>query len=656
MIKKTIKVIIILLIQIIEFFEYRNLDESQKVVKSFKLPEGYEIETDTGFKPVTYLHQTKRFKKFRIETESGKWIEGADKHIIFDENMNEIFIDQLVVGSLIQTRDGIEKIVSITSFNSKVGMFDLTVEDENHRFYSNDILSHNSIMTAIQILHYCCFNVEKNVLLLANKGKTVEEVLSKIKSIYLKLPLFLKPGIYKDNVTSMSFDNDCKIMTSATTADAGIGFSIDFLYADEFAHVPDNIARSFWKSIYPTLSSLKNSRCIITSTPNGFNLFYELYSDSLKKKNDFANMITYWYDVPGRDEKWKQSQIQNLGGNVALFNQEFGCQFTTENTILLDKNTIKRLNDNSVKYEHFVIDSFEDVEDLFYDNLKWHPEHYDRLMNGKFDKDGYPIFEEQRFVLAIDLAEGIGQDYSIINIFEISTMTEEEMRKLKRPKKDTDFIKLVQVGVFRSNTQKISDIARITMELVRLFGEDETLINYETNYNGDYFYKCLEDDEDFFSDLCIKTRHTQDARRPKPGVKMTRNKVNYCKDSKDLIRLNVVELTEEETVNEFKTFALNKKGSYSSQTGHDDLAMTVVGLIPGMKSDIFDEFAAEIVDTYSDEEVKLIFEIIEEKTNYKEDEIYDFEDEISKSLDPFANPNKLEDKINKQLNKGSIFG
>jgi hypothetical protein len=513
-----------------------------------------------------------------------------------------------------------------------------------------------SVMTAIQILHYCCFNVEKNVLLLANKDKTVKEIVEKIKVIYVKLPMFLKPGVFKSNDSSMIFDNDCKIMSSATTADAGIGFSIDFLYADEFAHVPNNIARSFWKSIYPTLSSLNNSKCIITSTPNGFNLFYEIYNRSLQGKNSFVNMVTYWYEVKGRDEKWKREQIENLEGNEALFNQEFGCQFTTENTILLDKNTIKRLNDNSVKFEHFVIDSFEDVEDLFYDNLKWHPEHYERLMNGEFDKDGYPIFEEQRFVLGIDLAEGIGQDYSIINIFEISTMTEEEMRKIKRPKKDTDFIKLVQVGVFRSNTQKISDIARITMELVRLFGEDETLINYETNYNGDYFYKCLEDDEEFFSDLCIKTRHTQDARRPKPGIKMTRNKVNYCKDSKDLIRLNVVELTEEETVNEFKTFALNKKGSYSSQTGHDDLAMTVVGLIPGMKSDIFDEFAAEIVDTYSDDEVKLIFELIEEKTNYKEDEIYDFEDEISKSLDPFANPNKLEDKINKQLNKGSIFG
>lgn len=652
MIKNILKFIIIILIQIVEFFEYKNLDESTKVIKSFKLPEGYEIETDTGFKTITHLHQTKRFQKFRIETESGKWLEGADKHILFDERMNEIFIDKLFVGSLIQTKDGVEKVASIKSFNSKIGMFDITVNDKNHRFYSNDILSHNSVMTAIIITHYCCFNTEKNVMLLANKGMTVQEVLDKIKSIYIKLPMFIKPGLLKDNVTSMSFDNDCKIITSATTADAGIGFSIDFLYADEFAHVPDNIARSFWKSIYPTLSSLKNSRCIITSTPNGFNLFYEIYSRSLTGKNSFKNMITYWYEVEGRDEKWKQVQIENLGGNEALFNQEFGCQFTTENTILLDSDTVQRLTDNAIKYEHRVIESFEDYDNLNYDNLLWHPEHYKRLFELNLDEDGYPIFEEQRFILSIDLAEGIGQDYSIINIFEIMILSEEEMRKIKNPKKDTDFVKLVQVGVFRSNTQRISDIAKITMELVRLFGEDETLINYEVNYNGDYFYKCLEDDEDFFSDLVIKTKHKVDSPRLRPGVKMTSNKVNYCKDSKSLIRYNIVELTEYETIQEFKTFALNKKGSYSSQTGHDDLAMTIVGLIPAMTAPVYLEYASDILDKYPKELENLIFELIEEKTNYKEDSIYD---DFEIDEDPFKNLQALQNEMNKTLKNNNPF-
>lgn len=508
-----------------------------------------------------------------------------------------------------------------------------------------------SIMTAILLLHYCCFNTEKNVLLLANKGLTVEEVLEKIRIIYIKIPMFLKPGLIKDNVTSMIFDNDCKIMTSATTTDAGIGFAIDFLYADEFAHVPDNIARSFWKSIYPTLSSIKNSKCILTSTPNGFNLFYEIYSRSQKCLNSFKNMVTYWYEVPGRDESWKQEQIENLGGNEALFNQEFGCQFTTENTILLDADTIDRLTKNSIKYEHKVIESFENYEDLDYSNLKWNPNHYDRLFKLNLDSDGYSTFKTQRFILAIDLAEGIGKDYSVINIFEMMTMTEEEMRQLKRPQKDIDFVKLVQVGIFKSNTQKVSEIAKITMELVRLFGEDETLINYETNYNGDYFYKCLEDDDDFFNDLIIKTHHSLNSVKIKPGVKMTNNKVNFCKDAKMLIRYNSIEINEYETIEEFKTFALNKKGSYSSQTGHDDSAMTIIGLVPGMKSQIYKDFSSDIIDTYDEKLEKLIFDLIEEKTNYKEDEIY-LEESV---YNPFDNIESLQDEINRKLSNSNSF-
>ena len=44
--------------------------------------------------------------------------------------------------------------------------------------------------SAIYMLHYILFNVDKNSLVLGNKLKTAVEILSKLKSIYYELPYF----------------------------------------------------------------------------------------------------------------------------------------------------------------------------------------------------------------------------------------------------------------------------------------------------------------------------------------------------------------------------------------------------------------------------------------------------------------------------------
>ena len=38
---------------------------------------------------------------------------------------------------------------------------------------------------------------------------------------------------------------------------------------DEFAFLPNNLADEFIASVFPTLSSSKESKLVITSTPNG---------------------------------------------------------------------------------------------------------------------------------------------------------------------------------------------------------------------------------------------------------------------------------------------------------------------------------------------------------------------------------------------------
>jgi hypothetical protein len=142
-------------------------------------------------------------------------------------------------------------------------------------------------------------------MIVANVGSTTVEIVDKIKSIYTLLPFFLKPGIKVWNQKSITLENGCRIKTSARSKTPAIGHTIDLLYLDEFAHIPSNIIESYYAAAYPTVSAVLNSKIIITSTPNGMNLFHRLLTDAERpegdsKKNNYKSIRVYWYQVPGR--------------------------------------------------------------------------------------------------------------------------------------------------------------------------------------------------------------------------------------------------------------------------------------------------------------------------------------------------------------------
>ena len=162
-----------------------------------------------------------------------------------------------------------------------------------------------TISSAIFMLHTILFNNDKNIMIVANKGDTAVEIVDKIKSIYTLLPFFLKPGIKTWNQKSLTFENGCRIKTSARSKTPAIGFTIDVLYLDEFAHIPSNIIEPYYTAAFPTVSAVQNSKIIITSTPNGMNLFHKLLTDAERPdgdplKNNYKPMRVYWHQVPGR--------------------------------------------------------------------------------------------------------------------------------------------------------------------------------------------------------------------------------------------------------------------------------------------------------------------------------------------------------------------
>lgn len=447
-----------------------------------------------------------------------------------------------------------------------------------------------TITTCIFLAWYICFHMDKNVLVIANKRATSEEILDKTKTILRHLPFFMKPGIKVNNIGRMAFDNGCRIFAEACTETPAIGFTFDVIFADEFAHIPEKIARSFYKSILPTLSSIRDSKMLITSTANGLNLFYEIYDSATRKKNDFVPLRVDWWQVPGRDEVWKEKWIADLGSEEA-FNQEFGNQFMASSSFLLDGMSISFAKRCESKYEFREIPSLHDKE-VDYSELLW---------DTKFDfdyKDNNGRFRlgKKYFVLSIDLAEGTNRDYTILNIFQLVPMSMGAIRRNKVFSGEIDFFTLKQVGVFRSNKISISEFVKIVDAVIYdILGEERVKIVLELNFNGSYFIELMQQNENYFPELFVYTKHKSEDKIFKPGIKLNNQlKRIYCEDFRNSFRLRKIILTHDITISEFTTFGVNEAGTYSNERGHDDLSMSCVNLMAFFKSNILSDCVSEI--------------------------------------------------------------
>ena len=123
--------------------------------------------------------------------------------------------------------------------------------------------SGKTISTAAFILWYVFFNPDKTVAILANKAPVAREILARIVAAYETVPFFLQPGAKVLNKGSIELGNNSRIIASATSATAIRGFSVNFLYLDEFAFVEN--AEEFFKSTFPTISSGEETKIVISS-------------------------------------------------------------------------------------------------------------------------------------------------------------------------------------------------------------------------------------------------------------------------------------------------------------------------------------------------------------------------------------------------------
>lgn len=176
----------------------------------------------SDFGTVSNVVRTIPYNMFELKTTT-KTLYSADKHRVIRDNGEAVWVEDLLVGDKIQTDNGDEEVLVCRSLGIRTHCYCLEVnttlgnDPRNHLFYTDGVLSHNTVTTAAYVLWYVLFNSNMNVAILANKGATAREMLLRIQFSYERLPLWMQQGIKTFNKSSLHLSNESKIMTAATS-------------------------------------------------------------------------------------------------------------------------------------------------------------------------------------------------------------------------------------------------------------------------------------------------------------------------------------------------------------------------------------------------------------------------------------------------------
>ena len=383
------------------------------------------------------------------------------------------------------------------------------------------------------------FTDAQNVAVLANKGSLARDILAKYQLAYENLPHWLQQGVVTWNKGNVELENGSKVIAASTSSSAIRGGSFNIVFLDEFAFVPGNIANEFFNSVYPVISSGKSSKIIIVSTPNGMNLFYKLWMDSIEGRNNYKNFEIHWSMVPGRDEKWKEETIRNT--SQRQFSQEFETEFLGSSNTLISGYKLQQLRYIDPIAEHDKMKIYE------------HP----------VKENGEDIKSDHLYCMAVDVSEGKNLDSSAFSIFDISTT----------PYK--------QVATYSSSSISPILFPTVIVNAARQYNNAYVLVEINNNPQvADFIHSDLEYEnllKVFTGNKKPQQLSAGFARGIQMGLKMsTQVKQVGCSNLKTLVEGDKLLINDFDTYSELTTFEQHKTSFAAAEGANDDMAMTLV--------------------------------------------------------------------------------
>jgi hypothetical protein len=381
------------------------------------------------------------------------------------------------------------------------------------------------------MLWYVLFHDNYNVAILAHKMQQAREILSRIQLAYEHLPKWIQQGIIEWNKGNIELENGSKILASATSSSAIRGGSFNLVYLDEFAFVDNNMQEDFFASVYPTISSGKTSKVLITSTPNGLNMFYKIWTDSEEGKNDYKRIDVHWSQVPGRDQKWREETIRNT--SEEQFRVEFECEFIGSSHTLISATKLR------------VLRSIPPT-----------------LSNPDTKIFAQPVPGRQYFTV-VDTARGVEGDYSAFVVFDVSELPYRV------------------VASYKNNMISPLMYPNIVFQLSKHYNSAYVLV--ETNDIGEQIANILQHDLEYENVLTtINNGRSGQVISPgfgqatRLGVRTTKAvKRIGCMGLKTQVESDKLVINDERILYELFRF-VNIGDSYEAEEGHDDLVMCLV--------------------------------------------------------------------------------
>jgi len=373
------------------------------------------------------------------------------------------------------------------------------------------------------------FQERKTVAILANKSSAAREVMYRYQIMYENLPIWMQQGVKTWNKGDVELENGSIVMTAATSASGIRGKSVNWLYIDEAAMIPNTIAEQFFTSVYPTISSGETTKILLSSTPLGYNHFWKFWNDAENDRNGFKPLFIPYWEIPGRTHEWADEQRALLG--ELKFNQEVLCKFLGSSNTLVSPDSIARMS--AKQYE--------------------------------FSKDGLDILvppvKENKYIISVDTSRGVGGDYSAFSVIDITKFPYDIVAK------------------YRNN--KISPLLYpdIIYKIAKDYNNAYCLV--EVNDIGqqvaDILYSDLEYENLFFTQTDNKIGSYITATKGIPGIRTTKQvKRVGCSVLKNLIENNKLLVADSDIISELSTF-IEQRGSFQADEGyHDDLVMTLV--------------------------------------------------------------------------------
>ena len=404
--------------------------------------------------------------------------------------------------------------------------------------------------TVAWMVHYLIFNQNVNIAILANKLKTATEIMKRLKEAYEYLPKWLQHGVVEWNKTSIQLENGSRVMASATSASAVRGGSFNVIFLDEFAHVPPNVADEFFSSVYPTITSGQTTKVIIVSTPNGLNMYYNLWQGANKKpgqdgKNEYVPIEVHWSQVPLypggplRDHKWKLRTIKQLGGGAGgehKFQSEYDCDFIGSSNTLISSAKLHILSAKSPQYR---------------------------------TKEGLTVYEEPRegrtYVMTVDTSRGQGNDYSAAVMFDITEAPYRVVAKYRN-----NIVSPMLLPTIISAFGKKYNNAYVLIEVNDIGGQVADILHYDLEYDN-----ILMSTNKGRSGMVLNGGFGKGESLFGVRTTVTVKKLG-CSILKSLVEQDKLLIEDEEIINELLSFVA-KYNTFAADEGHtDDLVMCLV--------------------------------------------------------------------------------